>query len=122
MLRMRYVIEHLDKDAPIAYHHQFCRRSVWLRVDEDTIIGMVSFSSLTFLTAARDHPNIVMLPHLADTTPVRTMLDRKSQSNPVHATKFDKLKTAYGLSETHSTTDFIGLLLQAGHTQFEPDM
>jgi hypothetical protein len=115
-MRLRYYVEHLPAHANPHDHSQrsqvapHCHEHHWLRIDEDTIVGIGHFSSIGMINA-KAAAGITVLPHLHDATPVKSLL-------PVD--KHAKLKQHLNLNDADSTSDFIGKLLAAGHAQFEP--
>ena len=127
-MKVRYYIEHLPAH-PNPHHpsqrsacHGFARSHHWLRMGENTIVGVASFSGVEHMNKARNHEHVVVLPHLYDKTPVKHHLDKKSAVHSHHKKHFDILKNELGLSETDQTVDLVAKLLAKGHLQFEPDV
>ena len=119
MITTRYFVEHLAANAD-PHHpsqksavHGCCRSHHWTRLDSDTIVGVAHFNNLTHLAKAKSQATMTVLPHLHDSTPVKSLLP---------ADKFGKLQQRFGVSDSDSTSDFIGKLLAAGMSQFEPNM
>lgn len=125
MDRIRYAIEHLPSHenphhaSQKSQLHGYCRPYHWLRINDDTIFVIGQFRHGDGLREAGSHPNVLLLPHLHDRTPVKQHLERKGG---VHAAKYSALQAAIGLDATDTTADFIGKMLSLGHTQFEPQI
>jgi|ERR1039458_2023856 hypothetical protein len=117
MIAIRYYVEHLPAGSD-PHHpsqrssaHPYCREHHWLRIDEDTIVGIGHFRSGAHVTKANATTGVTVLPHLHDATPIKSLLP---------ANKHAKLKAKFNLNDSDSTSDFVGKLLAAGHAQFEP--
>lgn len=115
----RYYVEHLpahENPHDVSQRskvHAHCREYHWVRVDQDTIVGLAHFRNGTQVAKANQHQTVTVLASLYDRTPVKSML------SPEH---YAKMKAKYSLADEHTTSDFVGKLLAAGHSHFEPSI
>lgn len=113
----RYYVEHLPAhenphhESQRSKVHAHCREYHWVRVDSDTIVGIAHFRNGGHVSKANQHPEITVLASMYDRTPVKSILPPE---------KFASMKAKYSIADEHTTSDFVGKLLAAGHSHFEP--
>ena len=125
---VRYYIEHLPKhddphhESQKSQIHQHAREYHWVRLDDDTILGKAHFHTAHHASAAHGHPNVVVLKHFYDKTPVVEHIKEKGKSSQVFANKHAKLAQVFDLKSTDTTVDLVGQVLAKGFIQFEPQI
>ena len=137
MIKTRYFIQHLptcscpdvedsDRTHCICQHrtpvHTFARTYHWVRADADTVIGYGEFHSSEHVAGASEHEHIAVLPHMHSNKSVKDVLTAKANEHAHFAGKCDKLEAACDLKDNDTTSDFVGKMIDRGHTFLEPNI
>ena len=94
----------------------------WIRLDTNTIIGVATVPGFSNLISATALNPVCVLPHLADTATVSSILASKTAINPSFSSVEALLTGFAGMTSMDTTATLIGKLIGLGHYQFMPDV
>jgi hypothetical protein len=125
MKRLRYYTEQLpatkdphDIDHISAMHYHSTKHD-WVRLDENTIIGIAEVHDEGFHKLLKDHETIVMFPSIHERITVHDHFRKKNKGK--HFNHFETLNKLHGVTSSDTTIDMITKLMENGHTMLSPD-